>query len=117
MCEHLVSTTSEGFPYSRKVSPRRLTVILAIGAFGIRDSNSEIVTSSMHTADDCPSSYIGLPISELSSDTPPTAEMNLEDCLWAMEEGLMKHQMKSDAIKISLQAILDKLNILPRKRM
>ena len=27
----------------------------------------------------------------------------------------MKHQMKSDAIEISLQAILDKLNILPRK--
>ena len=115
MCEHLVSTTSEGCPYSRKVSPRRPTVILVIGAFGIRDSNSEIVTSSMHTADDCPSSYIGLPISELSSDTPPTAEMNLEDRLQAMEEELMKHQMKSDAIEISLQAILDKLNILPRK--
>ena len=27
----------------------------------------------------------------------------------------MKHQMKSDAIKISLQAILDKLNVPPRK--
>ena len=27
----------------------------------------------------------------------------------------MKHQMKSDAIEISLQAILNKLNILPRK--
>ena len=26
----------------------------------------------------------------------------------------MKHQMKSNAIEISLQAILDKLNILPR---
>ena len=32
-----------------------------------------------------------------------------------MEEELMKHQMKSDAIKISLQAILDKLNVPPRK--
>ena len=27
----------------------------------------------------------------------------------------MKHRMKSNAIEISLQAILDKLNILPRK--
>ena len=90
-------------------------VVLAIGVFGIGDSNSEIVTSSTDTADDCPSSYIRLPISELSSDTPPTAEMNLEDCLWAMEEELMKHWMKSDAIEISLQAILDKLNILLRK--
>ena len=115
MCEHLVSTTSEGCPYSRKVSPRRLTVVLTIGAFGIRDSDSEIATSSTHTADDCPSSYIGLPISELSSDTPLTTEMNLEDRLQAMEEELMKHRMKSDAIEISLQAILDKLNILPRK--
>ena len=69
----------------------------------------------MHTADNCPSSYIGLPISELSSNTPPTAEMNSEDHLWAMEEELMKHRMKSDMIEISLQAILDKLNILPRK--
>ena len=66
-------------------------VVLAIGAFGIGDSNSEIATSSAHTADDCPSSYIRLSISELSSDTPPTTEMNLEDCLWAMEEELMKH--------------------------
>ena len=41
--------------------------------------------------------------------------MNLEDCLQAMEEELMKHQMKSNAIEISLQAILDKLNIPPRK--
>ena len=114
MCEHLVSTTSKGCPYSRKVSPRRLTVVLAIGAFGIRDSNSEIATSSVHTADDCPSSYIRLPISELSSHTPLTAEMNSEDHLRAMEEELMKHRMKSDAIEISLQAILDKLNILPR---
>ena len=115
MCEHLVSTTSKGCPHSRKVSPRRPTVVLAIGAFGIRDSDSEIVTSSTHTADDCLSSYIGLPILELSSDTPPTAEMNSEDRLQAMEEELMKHRMKSDTIKISLQAILDKLNILPRK--
>ena len=91
MCEHLVSTTSEGCPYNRKVSPRRLTVILAIGAFGIGDSNSEIATSSVHTVEDCPSSYIGLPILELSSNTPPTAEMNSEDCLQAMEEELMKH--------------------------
>ena len=37
-----------------------------------------------------------------------------EDHLQAMEEELMKHQMKSNAIEISLQAILDKLNILPR---
>ena len=41
--------------------------------------------------------------------------MNPEDRLQAMEEELMKHRMKSDAIEISLQAILDKLNILPRK--
>ena len=41
--------------------------------------------------------------------------MNLEDRLQAMEEELMKHWMKSDAIEISVQAILDKLNILPRK--
>ena len=41
--------------------------------------------------------------------------MTSEDHLQAMEEELMKHQMKSDAIEISLQAILDKLNILPRK--
>ena len=75
----------------------------------------EIMTSSLHTADNCPSSYIRLPILELSSDTPPTAEMNSEVRLQAMEEELMKHQMKSDAIKISPQAILDKLNILPRK--
>ena len=117
MCEHLVSTTSKGFPYSRKVSHRRLTVVLTIGAFGIGDSDSEFATSSAHTADDCPSSYIRLPILELSSDTPLTAEMTSEDRLWAMEEELMKHQMKADAIEISLQAILDKLNILPRKRM
>ena len=115
MCEHLVSTTSEGCPYSKKVSPRRLTVILTIGAFGIRDSDSEITTSSAHTADDCPSSYIRLPILELPSDTPPTTKMTSEDHLWAMEEELMKHQMKSDVIEISLQAVLDKLNILPRK--
>ena len=115
MCEHLVSTTSEGCPYSRKVSPRRPTVILAIGAFRIGDSDSEITTSSAHTVDNCPSSYIRLPIPELSSDTPPTTEMNSEDHLQAMEAELMKHQMKSDAIEISLQAILDKLNILPRK--
>ena len=86
--EHLVSTTSEGCPYSRKVSPRRLTVALAIGVFGIRDSDLEIATPSVHTADDCPSSYIRLPILELPSNTPPTTEMNLEDCLWAMEEEL-----------------------------
>ena len=91
MCEHLVSTTSKGCPYSRKVSPRRPTVVLAIGAFRIGDSDSEIVTSSTHTVDDCPSSYIRLPISELSSDTPLTAKMNLEDRLQAMEEELMKH--------------------------
>ena len=115
MCEHLVSTTREGCPYSRKVSPRRPTVVLAIGVFGIRDSDSEIVTSSAHTADDCPSSHIGLPISELSSDTHPTAKMNSEDRLWAMEEELMKYRIKSNAIEISLQAILDKVNILPRK--
>ena len=115
MCEHSVSTTSKGCPYSRKVSPRRLTVILAIGVFRIRDSDLEFATSSAHTADDCPSSYIGPPIPEIPSDTPLTAEMTLEDRLWAMEEELMKHQMKSDAIEISLQAILDKLNILPRK--
>ena len=115
MCEHLVSTTSEGCPYSRKVSHRRPTVILAIGAFRIGDSNSEFTTSSTHTADDCPSSYIGLPILELPSDTPLTTEMTSEDRLWAMEEELMKHQMKSNAIEISIQAILDKLNILPRK--
>ena len=41
--------------------------------------------------------------------------MTSEDCLWAMEEELMKHQMKSNVIEISLHAILDKLNILPRK--
>ena len=111
----LVSTTSEGCPYSRKVSHRRLTVILTISAFGIRDSDSEFATSSAHTADDCPSSYIGLPIPELSSDTPLTTKMTSEDHLWAMEEKLMKHQMKSDVIEIPLQAILDKLNILPRK--
>ena len=70
--------------------------------------------SSAHTADDCPSSYIRLPTLELSSDTPPTAKMNSEDRRWAMEEELMKHRMKSDAIEISLQAIFDKLNILPR---
>ena len=91
MCEHLVSTTSKGCPYSRNISPRRLTVILTIGAFGIGDRDSEIVTSSAHTADNCPSSYIGLPILELSSDTPLTTEMNLEDHLQAMEEELMKH--------------------------
>ena len=89
--EHLVSTTSEGCPYSRKVSPRRPTVVLTIGAFGIGDSDLEIMTSSAHTADDCPSSYIGLPILELSSNTPLTAKMNSEDRLWAMEEELMKH--------------------------
>ena len=100
---------------TRKVSPRRPTVVLAIGAFGIGDSDLEIVTSSTHTADDCPSSYIGLPILELPSNTPLTAKMTLEDCLQAMEEELMKHKMKSDAIEISLQTILDKLNILPRK--
>ena len=88
---HSVSTTSEGCPYSRKVSPRRLMVVLSIGVFRIGDSDSEITTSSVHTADDCPSSYIGLPISELSSNTPPTAEMNSEDRLQAMEEELMKH--------------------------
>ena len=115
MCEHLVSTTSKGFPYSRKVSHRRLTVVLTIGAFGIGDSDLEFATSSAHTADNCPSSYIGLPIPELSSDTPLTAKMTLEDWLQAMEEELIKHRMKSDAIEISLQAILDKLNILPRK--
>ena len=115
MCEHLVSTTSEGCPYSRKVSSRRLTVVLTIGAFGIGDSNLEFATSSAHTADDCPSSYIGLPILELPSNTPLTAEMTSEDCLWAMKEELMKHQMKSNVIEISLQAILDKLNVLPRK--
>ena len=116
MCDCLVSTTSKGCPYSRKVSPRRLAVILAIGAFGIRDSNSEIVTSSAHTADDTPSSYIRLPIPELPSNTPPPAtNMNPEDCLQAMEEELMKHQMKADVIEISLQAILDKLNIPPGK--
>ena len=115
MCEHLVSTASEGCPYSRKVSHRRLTVILAIGAFGIRDGNLEFATSSMHTADDCPSSYIGLAIPELSSKTPLTTKMTSEDHLRAMEEELMKHRIKSDVIEISLQAILDKLNILPRK--
>ena len=31
------------------------------------------------------------------------------------DKELMKHQMKSDVIEISLQAILDKLNIPPRK--
>ena len=41
--------------------------------------------------------------------------MTSEDRLQAMEEELMKHQMKSDVIEISLQAILDKLNILTRK--
>ena len=41
--------------------------------------------------------------------------MNSEDCLQAMEEELMKHWMKSNAIEISLQAILDKWDILPRK--
>ena len=91
MCEHLVSTTSEDFPYSRKVSPRRPTIVLTIGVFGIGDSDLEITTSSTHTADDYPSSYIRLPILELPSDTPLTTEMNLEDCLWAMEEELMKH--------------------------
>ena len=115
MCEHLVSTTSEGCPYSRKVSPRRLTIVLAIDAFGIGDSDLKFTTSSMYTADDCPSSYIRLPILELPSDTPLTAEMTSEDHLQAMEEELMKHQMKSDAIEIPLQVILDKLNILPRK--
>ena len=115
MCEHLVSTTNKGCPYSRKVSPRRLAVILTIGAFGIGDSNSEITTSSMHTADDSPSSYIRLHILELPSDTPSTTKMNSEDCLQAMEEELMKHQMKSDVIEISLQTILDKLNVPPRK--
>ena len=69
----------------------------------------------MHTADDSPSSYIGLPIPELLSDTPPTTDMNSEDHLQAMEEELMKHWMKANAIEISLQAILDKLNIPPRK--
>ena len=73
------------------------------------------MTSSAHTADDSPSSYIRLPIPELPSDTPLTTEMNLEDCLWAMEEELMKYQMKSDAIEVSLQALLDRLNIPPRK--
>ena len=91
MCEHLVSITSEGYPYSRKVSHRRPTVILAIGAFGIGDSDLEFATSSAHTADDCPSSYIRLAIPELSSDTPLTTEMTLEDHLQAMEEELMKH--------------------------
>ena len=106
VCEHLVSTTSEGCPYSRKVSPRRPAVIPTIGAFGIRDSNSEIATSSTHTADNCPSAYIGLPILELPSNTPPTTEMISEDRLWAMEEELMKHQMKSDAIEISYKLSL-----------
>ena len=41
--------------------------------------------------------------------------MTSEDRLRAMEEELMKHRMKSDTIEISLQAILNKLNILPRK--
>ena len=117
MCEHLVSTTRKGCPYSRKVSHRRLTVVFAIGAFRIGDSDLEFATSSMPTADDCPSSYIRLPILELSSDTPLTAEMTSEDRLHTMEEELMKHRMKSNVIEISLQAILDKLNILPRKRM
>ena len=77
----LVSTTSKGCPYSRKVSPRGPAVILTIGAFRIGDSNLEIATSSAHTADDSPSSYIGLPILELPSDTPLTTNMNLEDYL------------------------------------
>ena len=117
MCEHLASATSEGCPYSRKVSSRRLAVVLAIGAFGIGDSDLEIVTSSTYTVDDSPSSYVRLPSLELPSNTPPTTDMNLEDCLWAMEEELMKHQMKADVIEISLEAILDKLDIPSKKRM
>ena len=77
--------------------------ILTIDAFGIRDSDSEITTSSTHTADDTPSSYIGLPILELLSDTPLTTNMNLEDCLWAMEEELMKHWVKANVIETFLQ--------------
>ena len=80
-----------GCPYSRKVSLRRLAVILAIGAFGIGDSDSEITTSSAHTADNSPSSNVRLPILEFPSDAPPTTEMNSEDCLQAMEGELMKH--------------------------
>ena len=91
VCEHLVSTTSKGCPYSRKVSSRRPIVILAIGAFGIGDSDLEFTTFSMHTADNCPSSYIGLPIPELPFNTPLTAEMTSEYHLQAMEEELMKH--------------------------
>ena len=69
----------------------------------------------MHTADKSPSSYVRLPILELPSHTPLTTDMNLEDCLWPMEKELIKHQMKADAIEVSLQAILNKLNISPRK--
>ena len=69
----------------------------------------------MHAADDSPSSYTGLSILEPPSDTPLTTNMNLEDHLWAMEEELMKHWMKANVIERFLQAILDKLNVPPRK--
>ena len=92
MCDPLVSTTGKGCPYSRKVSPRGPAVILTIGAFGIGDSNLEIATSSTHTADDSLLLTSDSHIPELPSDTPPTTNMNLEDCLQAMEEEeLMKH--------------------------
>ena len=68
-----------------------LHVKVTIGAFGIRDSNSEFITSSTHTAYNSPSSLVSSPMLEHMSHIPPTSEMDPEVCLRNMEEELTQN--------------------------
>ena len=67
------------------------------------------MASSLHAAPDYPSSP--LIISSASPYTPLQPEMDSNKKFWAMEEELTANQMKTDAIELSLKAIMNKLEV------
>ena len=83
--------------------------IATIGDYGIEESASEAMTSSVHTVPDFPSSP--LIISGTSLHAPIWPEMDSDERLQAMEEELTANWMKTEAIELAFKAIMNKLEV------
>ena len=87
-----------------------------IGTYGIEGSDSEDVTSSVHTAPGSPSSIVELSIPNSQTAFPFEPKMDSSEVrLQAMEEELLANQVKTDTIQIALQSIMSKLEINTEK--
>ena len=83
--------------------------ISTIGAYKIEESASEATTSSIHTAPDYPSSL--LIISCASPYSPLWPVMDSGKRLQSIEEELTANQIKTDASKLTLKTIMNKLEV------